>query len=281
MKPACALTTTMLALLLAPGVALGQFFPVGEDAQPGITITGVGLARVAEPPRLSERSIQRAVDAAHITAVDRALRDARRRAAAIAEAADVGVGEVGDVELLDSSTQFRSATEHCRRPRGGGAPRCRVPAFSLAASTVTFSIQGGATGSDDARQVAAYGTASVPVEPSNPRGNRSIRKAVFAARRAATPGAAVTARRNVQMAARSAGLTLGPIVSISEPGEPYFYDPALGSFAPGEFCGIVRRAIFRRDPETGQRRVVRRVPRRRCLFPRPYSLRLEVTYETR
>lgn len=120
-----------------------------------------------------------------------------------------------------------------------------------------------------------------PVKPRNRRDNRSIGQALSAARLAVTPEAATTARGQVETAARSAGLTLGAIVSISEQRQPYPYDAALGSFGPGRFCGIVRRAVFRRDPDTGRSRVVRRVRRRRCQFPRTFSLRLEATYEVR
>lgn len=78
-------------------------------------------------------------------------------------------------------------------------------------------------------------------------------------------------------------LAVGPIISLSEQRQPYpyFYDAALGSFGPGQFCGVVRRPIFRRDPETGRPRLVRRVRNRACRFPRTLDLRLEATYEAR
>jgi hypothetical protein len=270
-----------LTALLAPAAAHAQFFPVQEEAPPGITITGAGLASVKAPGRLSEGSIDRAVDAAYSTATRRAARAARRRAAAIAAAAGVTLGQTTKLELQDAFSQFGVARSRCRRPRGGRRVRCRVPPFAAAAATVTFSIAGGADESEDAPQVEAYGSAFAPVEPSNPRRNQSIRRAVLAARTAVTPAAAAAARRNVATAARSAGLTLGAPVSISEPREPYFYEPALGSFGPGLFCGVVRRPVFGTDPETGRRRIVRRIRKRRCYFPRPLSLRLEATYQAR
>lgn len=269
-----------VGLLAVPGTALGKFLPFGEDYGPGVTVTGAGFARVAAPGRPSERSIERAVEAAQPTAVARAVRDARRRAAAIAAAAGVQLGELARVELEDTFQRFGQPAERCRRARRGGLPRCRVPAFTVSAATVTFGIVGGAD-SEGTRTVAAYGVASALVEPENPRGDRSIGRALLAARLTVTPAAARSARRNVETAARSAGLGLGRLVSISEQREPYFYDPALGSFGPGQFCGLVRRAIVRRDPITGERRVVRRVRRRRCYFPRTFSLRLEATYEAR
>lgn len=93
--------------------------------------------------------------------------------------------------------------------------------------------------------------------------------------------AAAAARRSAETAARSLGLTLGGIVSIAEQRQPYpyFYDLTLGSFDPGQFCGVVRRPIVGRDPETGVVRILRRVRERRCRFPRTFSLRLEAVYE--
>jgi uncharacterized protein YggE len=275
------IAVTALGLLLVPGAALAQFAPVEEEAGPGITITGAGFAHVAAPSRLSDLSIQDAIDAAQPIAVTHAVGDARERAEAIARAAGARLGPVDQVELQDAFPQFRQSQSHCRRSRRTRRLRCRVPPLTAAAATVTFSIAGGAQGSEDARKVKAYGAASIPVEPKNPRGNASIRRAFLAARLAVIPEATAAARRNVETAARSAGLTLGGIVSISEQAEPYFYDAALGSFGPGQYCRVIRLPITRRDPQTGRRRVVRRVRRRRCFFPRTLRLRFEATYEAR
>jgi hypothetical protein len=92
------------------------------------------------------------------------------------------------------------------------------------------------------------------------------------------------AARRRRSGPRTGGATArsGPVVSISEQQPyPYFYDAALGSFGPGEFCGVVRRAIVGRDPETGSPRVLRRVRERRCRFPQTFSLRLEAAYAAR
>ena len=277
-----ALAIAALGLLALPGTALGDgYFPVQEDYGPGITINGAGLARVIAPNRPSDRSIQRVIDAAEPVAANRAVRDARGRAEAIANAAGVKLGEVAKVELQDAFERFGPPRGHCRRARRTKRLRCTAPRFTASAATVTFSIVGGAEGSEDARTVQAYGTDSVAVTPENPRSSGSIRRALFAARLAVVPGATAAARHNVETAAGAAGLTLGPIVSISEQLEPYYGEIALGSFGPGLFCGVVRRPVFRRDPKTGRRRVVRRVRTRRCFFPGTLSLRLEATYEAR
>ena len=276
-----AVAVTALGLSTTPGAALAKVFPGEEDAPPGVTISGTGFAGVAAPSRLSEASIQRAVDAAHPRAVSRALRDARQRAAAIADSVGVRLGQLARVELEDAVTQF-GQPRHCRPPRRNAPARCRVPSVAAASATVTFSIVNGAQGSGGP-QVEAYGSASARTAPDNPDSDRSIRQALSSARLSVTPKAAAAARRGVETTARSAGLTVGAIVSISEQRQPYpyFYDVSLGSFAPGQFCGVVRRTIFRRDPETGRPRLVRRVRDRRCRFPRTFDLRLEATYEAR
>jgi hypothetical protein len=56
-----------LALAAVPGRALAQAFPgpfgqPQEDYGPGVTVSGAGLARVTKPARLTDDSVQRAVD---------------------------------------------------------------------------------------------------------------------------------------------------------------------------------------------------------------------------
>jgi hypothetical protein len=68
----------------------------------------------------------------------------------------------------------------------------------------------------------------------------------------------------------------GALFSVAEVRRPY--DDGSGSFGPGRFCGTVRQTITRRDPETGRRRVVRRVRRVRCFFPRESTVVLRVTF---
>jgi hypothetical protein len=256
----------VVGLLLLPGASQAKF-PSGDegsDPLPGITITGVGLARPEGD------------------AVSHAVRDARRRARAIARAIDVQLGDADQVELRQIS-QF-GEPRPCRQGGTEESSRCRVPVLA-AAATVTFAVIGGADGTASGRRVVAPGVASAAVKPTDPLRNQPIKRALLAARRTVTPVAAAVARRNARTAARSAGLSLGPIVSITETPPIYygsiFYDAALGSFGPGQFCGFVNRPIVRRDPETGIPRVVRRVRQRRCVIPRPYTLSLEATYEAR
>lgn len=279
---AAGVAVTALGLLLLPAADAGGLPPVeGPDAPPGITITGLGFARLTPPRHAGVRVMERAVEAAHPVAVDRAVRDARRRSVAIARAAGVQVGQVEQVDLPELS-QF-GGRELCRGRDGPG--RCRVPTLTAAAATVTFAIVGGATGEEGSRGVHAHGTASAVVSPSDPRRNQPIRRALLVARRTVTPEAAAVARRNARTATHSAGLSLGPIVSIAEATPfyygPSFYDAALGTFGPGRYCGLVNRPVVRPDPETGVPRVVRRVRQRRCIVQRTYSLQLDIAYEAR
>jgi hypothetical protein len=259
---AVAAFAALAAAQLSAGVWASGLPPIAESgAEPGISITGIGFAR----------SRTGGASSADPAAVARAVRNARSRAGSIARALSLRVGEVEGIELRQL-TQFGE-----RNP----------PGMAGAAATVRFAIVGGATDVDGLREVEAYGSASSPVRPADPDRSRPIKRAVLAARRTVTPEAAAAARSNAAAAARSAGLALGEIVSIAEAPAPYygyassFYDPALGSFGPGRFCGFYRRAVIRPDPRTGVPRVVRRVPKRSCTFQSRYSLDLEIAYLAR
>lgn len=263
---------TVALLLLLPAATAAKVFAVAEEPPPGITVSGGGLARVAEPGRLTTQSIDRAVEAARPTAVARALRDAGERAAAIAAAAGVQLGRLEAVEVDDAFGQFGSRAPSCRGPRGRGV-RCRAPLFTGVSATATYAIGGATAEAEDAREVESYAIASAAVEPAKPRRNGSIRKALLRARRVAIPKAVAAARRSVELAAQSAGLTLGRLVSIAEQREGYPYpypDQTLGSFGAGRFCGMVRRG-----------RRGHRVWRKSCYFPRTLDVRVGATYEAR
>lgn len=240
----------LLALLLPAGAEAKLPAEAGSEPPPGVTVTGIGFGP------------------SQVDAVDRAVGDARRRGAAIARVLRLELGAVEKVELPEL-TQF-------------GEPRRRRPGPTVAAATVTFAIVGGAT-AVEGRSVEAHGAASARVQPRNRSRSRSIKRAALATRRTLAPQAAAAAGRNARTAAAAAELGLGAVVSVEEATAPYyygvgFYDAALGSFGPGRFCGIVLRPVVRRDPETGEEKVVRRVPHRRCFVPNPYSVRFSILY---
>ena len=85
------------------------------------------------------------------------------------------------------------------------------------------------------------------------RRQQAIAAAVEAARNRAIPLAIASAREEAQRLAAAGGLTLGPLVSVSEPEpSPFFGGPvgaaygAEGTFGPGRFCGQIRTPIRRR-----------------------------------
>jgi hypothetical protein len=273
------LTALVLAVLPAQALAQGPFGPFAqpeEDYGPGISVGGSGLARVTAPARLTEDSVQQAIDAVRPRAIARALADARRRAEAIAGAVGVSVGSAEAVELGAGFV----GREPCRRSRRTGEVRCVVPRFTTAAATVTFEIVGGPQSSEGAREIRASALGSAPAEPRR-QTSPAIRRALFSARFAATPEAARNARDNAALAAQGSGLTLGPLFSIVEQASLYGYEPILGVYAPGTYCRTFRRVIFRRDPTTGIGRVVGRRRVRRCFSPGSFQVSLEATYLTR
>lgn len=243
------LGATAASLLLVPAAAAkGPMESGAAEAPAGMTVTGIGFA-----PKSAE-------------AVERAVHDARQRANLIARPLGLDLGAVEGVELPEL-VQF-------------GDPSSRPTAV---AASVTFAIVGGAGGEEDGGWVRAHGSASARVVPRNRERSRAIKRAILSARRTVAPQAAAAALRSARRAAAAVDVELGAIVSVREttPGyyfAPTFYDAALGSFGPGRFCGIVRRPVVRPDPETGVPRVVRRVPRRRCIAPSTYRVDLEVEY---
>jgi uncharacterized protein DUF541 len=244
-------------LLVLPASAVAQFggpfnLP-SEDYGPGITVSGVGFAPLGERGR----------------ATARAVGDARRRAEGIAAALGVSLGELRAVE---ANTPFEPRAPRCARSQ---SRRC-APLDAVSVET-TFAISGGPSSEEGAREITGTGTGSSPVEVARMT-SPAIRSSLRAARLAATPGAAEAARANAEAAAGAAGVPLGPLFSVVEPSNLYGYEPLLGAFGPGRFCGIVRRVIVRRDPETGDRRVVGRRRTRRCYKPSSATVRIEATY---
>ena len=253
-----AVAVTVLVAAVLPGHASAQFGgpifpPVQEDYGPGITVSGVGFAPVGARDRTAAR----------------AMGDARRRAEAIASALGVALGEVRAAEL---TAPFDPRPAGC-----GGRPTRRCSPLDAVNVEATFAIVGGPTDSEGAREIEGTGIAIAPNEPAR-RTSPVIRRSLRAARLEATPSAAEVGRANAEAAAKASGMTLGQLFSVVEPAQFYGYQPLLGTFGAGRFCGSVRRAIFRRDPETRRFQRVRTIVRRRCYSPRNVPVSLELTY---
>ncbi|WCB92179.1 hypothetical protein DSM104299_00868 [Baekduia alba] len=97
------------------------------------------------------------------------------------------------------------------------------------------------------RTLVAVGTGTIKVTPKDAKDNASIVAAVKAANAKALPAAITDARTQATQLATAAGVTLGPLVSLSNNASPYsggvFYGPvypSTGSFGPGRFCGSLR-----------------------------------------
>lgn len=276
-----------LAVLLgaAPGAAPGKPPFVEPDDGPdprGLTISGSGLARLESPRHLSENSIERAVEAVRPIAERRAMRDARRRAVALAGAADLTLGPVQAVRTRIPDAELFGPPRYCHRARGRARDRarrvrCNVPAFATASIRVTFSTEETSTVAPTGRAVVASGSGTAPV-----RATRMTSPAIRSALRRAQPvsdrTAVAAAVRRATGAARAAGLRRGALFSLAEePRQPFSPDVVSGTFGPGRFCGTIRRATFRRDPASGRRRLVRGRPVRRCYVPTVSSV-LRVTF---
>jgi hypothetical protein len=250
-------------LLLAPAGAAAKF-PAGNEDEPapGLTVTGIGFGR------------------SNADAVKRAVVDAHKRGNSVAAALNLELGAVTNLDLPEL-TQFGS-------PFCPGPPerrrRCKRQPQEAVAARVTFAVVGGASGEGSTPAIEAHGSASASIEPRNRTLSRSIKTALSTARRRLAPEAVTSALRSARSAAAAAGLHLGQVVSVAEATSPAyygsaFYEAALGSFGPGRFCGISWHAITGRDPDTGDTRVIRRVLRRRCFFPSPYSVSFSIVYE--
>jgi Protein of unknown function (DUF541) len=238
---------------LASAQFAGPIFPPSqEEYGAGITVSGVGFAPLGDRDRTTAR----------------AMGDARRRAEAIATALGVSLGEVRAAEV---------ATPFEPRPECGQRRTRRCAPLDAVTVEATFAIVGGPADDEGARELKGTGIGTASSEPER-RTSPAIRRSLRAARLAATPGAAEAAQANAQSAATASGVPLGQLFSVVEPVNLYGYEPLLGVFGPGQFCGSVRRFVIRRDPETGERRPVRGKRVRRCFSPRRTLVRLEVTY---
>jgi hypothetical protein len=162
---------------------------------------------------------------------------------------------------------------HFRSARAGGAAvllslACAAPAAAQAPAPPNT--------------ITVTGTGVVTPAPQDRKSNASIAKAVEDAEAAATPLAIADGRARAADLARVAGMTLGPLVAISEgAASPFgFYGPVYGqqgTFGPGKFCGTVRTPIFRRTP-SGARKLVRTRARHTCRVPPQVTESLGMTF---
>jgi hypothetical protein len=155
--------------------------------------------------------------------------------------------------------------------------RCLVAA--LTAAVVPASASSAQQPAPD-RTVAAQGAASVKVTaPKDRQHEAPIRAAVEAAENKALPRAIADARDKAAQLAKLAGLTLGPIVSISD-APTSIYGPFFGfygTFGPDRFCGTIRTAVFKRN-KAGKRVRVGTRSRHTCRVPPTVTSTVTVTF---
>jgi uncharacterized protein YggE len=135
--------------------------------------------------------------------------------------------------------------------------------------------------------ITATGTSQVKVKPKNRHSNASIAAAEAAAHKAGVPLAIADAKTEAKEYAAAAGLTLGPLVSISDVvsnNGPFYVGAAQqGPFGPGKYCGVLRVPVFKKSPakvpgKGVTLKVVRTKKEHRCEVPSPVTTTLAVTY---
>lgn len=139
---------------------------------------------------------------------------------------------------------------------------------ALAAVTAALVSSTTATAQGPAPEgVTVTGVASVGVERPERLTDRTIQRAVAESFRTAVPRAVRDARANAGLIAQAAGLTLGPITSVSQGPEYAFYRPFSS-----RYCRTVRSRRTRR----GRVRLPR--PREVCRVPPETTVVVRVTF---
>jgi hypothetical protein len=133
------------------------------------------------------------------------------------------------------------------------------------------------------RTLIAVGTGTIKVAPKDRNDNASIVAAVKAADGKALPAALKDASTQATALAAAAGVTLGPLVSLSNSasnGNGVFYGgyyPVYGSFGPNRFCGTVRTRSSSVDSR-GVRHYGRAKSHRVCRVPSVIQRSVQLTY---
>ena len=155
--------------------------------------------------------------------------------------------------------------------------RCLVAALAIAVVPVSAAR---AQQPAPERSVSAQGAASVKVKaPSDRTHEAPIRAAVEAAEDKALPRAIADARAKAAQLAKLAGLTLGPVISISD-APTSVYGPFFGfygTFGPDRFCGTIRTPVFKRN-KAGKRVRVGTRSRHACRVPPTVTSTVTVTF---
>jgi hypothetical protein len=127
--------------------------------------------------------------------------------------------------------------------------------------------------------LTANGLGEAKPTPENRKSDASIREAVKEANAKALPEAMDNARAHAAELAAAAGVTLGPLISISDnPNNGYgFFFQQNGTFGNGHFCGQVRntKTVVRNGV---RRRVAAKGTHRACRIPGEVYATVSLTF---
>ncbi|WP_027007796.1 SIMPL domain-containing protein [Conexibacter woesei] len=133
------------------------------------------------------------------------------------------------------------------------------------------------------RTLVAVGTGTIAVTPKDRNDNASIVAAVRDANDRALPAALTDARTQATQLAAAAGMTLGPVISLSNSGTStagVFYGPyygVAGSFGPNRYCGTIKTRSSRIGRD-GKRHYGRLKSHRVCRVPAVIQRSVQLTY---
>jgi hypothetical protein len=153
-----------------------------------------------------------------------------------------------------------------------------APALSISLLALSALAAAPAHAQQPATTLTANGIGEAKPEPENRRSDASIRKAVAAANAKALPEAMASARAHAAELATAAGVTLGPLVSISDaPNNGYGFFVQNGTFGNGHYCGKVRntRTVVRNG---ARRRVATKGTHRVCRIPPEVYATVSLTF---
>jgi uncharacterized protein YggE len=151
-----------------------------------------------------------------------------------------------------------------------------VALFAFAAGCLAAAAQ--AQDAVPQHTLISAGTGQAKVTPTDTKNNAAIVKAIEAAEVKALPLAIANAKSEAQALATAAGVTLGPLVSLSNAANSPFYGPfyAFGSFGPDKFCGKARVFHFKKGKDGKRHRTFD--TKFVCRYPHQIQRQVQLTY---
>lgn len=152
-------------------------------------------------------------------------------------------------------------------------------ATASAASVVAVTATPSGQAATPADVIVAVGTGQATPKPADAHSNSSIVAAVAKARALAIPRAITNAQVQAAAIAQASGLTLGPVVSVSQDTTNgfygFYYSQLTARLGPNRYCGQVTRSRVR---HVKGKRVVLRRSAKECAVPPFVTTTLAVTF---